>query len=151
MRLGCIAFLLSGRGGHRTGGRAVSDNELSDYLVISRGKWDAGARPEDIQAAIDAFYPWIEGKIAEGRAKPGSRLAKAGATVSRETIVVDGPFGEAKEVVGGFWVLVARSLDEAVQIASENPCMKYGLFYEVRPLEDARCSAFVESAETPAK
>lgn len=127
----------------------MSDTEQSDYLVISRGQWDADAKPEDIQAAIDAFYPWIEGKIAEGKARPGSRLARAGATVSRQRIVVDGPYGEAKEVIGGFWVLVAGSLQEAVELAAQNPCMKYGLFYEVRPLEDVRCSAFAETTETP--
>lgn len=125
------------------------DDELSDYLVISRGQWDKDARPEDIQTAIDAFYLWIEDKVSAGRARHGSRLGRDGATVSRKVLLTDGPYGEAKEVVGGFWVLRARDLAEAAAMAAENPCMKHGLFYEVRPLDGERCSAFDITNETP--
>ena len=61
----------------------------TDYLVLSRGQWDREAAPEAIQAAIDAFYPWLDAHIAAGRMKTGERLARAGATVSRKAVVVD--------------------------------------------------------------
>jgi hypothetical protein len=63
--------------------------------------------------------------------------------------VTDGPFGEAKEVIGGYWFIVASSLEEAAQIAAENPCLKCGLFYEIRPIDPERASAFVVTTETP--
>jgi hypothetical protein len=121
-----------------------------DYLILSRGQWDSNASTQDIQAAIDRFYAWYENNLTAGVFKPGSRLARDGKTVSKHS-VVDGPFAEAKEVVGGYWFIVAGSLDEAAQIAAQNPCIAYGLSFEVRPLEPARASAFELASETPAQ
>ena len=121
---------------------------LSEYLVISRGQWDRDSQPEAIQRAIDEFYVWLERNVAEGRMRTGQRLACEGRTVSRKP-VTDGPYGEAKEVIGGYWFILAGSLDEAARIAAGNPCMQHGLFYEIRPTEAARASAFVRSNETP--
>ena len=123
--------------------------KASEYLVISRGQWDRDATPEAIQAAIDAFYPWIERNVAAGRMRSGSRLKREGATVSRRGILVDGPYGETKELIGGYWVIVADSLDAAAKLAAENPCMPFGLIYEIRPLDPEQASAFVRANETP--
>ena len=81
--------------------------------------------------------------------KLGSRLANDGITVTRERLLKDGPYGETKEVIGGYWFIVADSLEEAAKTASENPCLKYGLFYEIRPTDPDRASAFKLAAETP--
>ena len=124
--------------------------QASEFLVISRGQWDEDKTPEEIQGAIDAFYAWADRLIAEGRMKPGQRLAKPSMLVSRHG-VTDGPFTESKEIIGGYWTFIANSLEEAAALAEQNPCMKCGLLYEVRPFEDVRCSAYVESNETPRK
>lgn len=123
----------------------------SEYLVISRGQWDATASPEQIQSAIDDFYLWLERNIAEGKMKPGQRLSHLGKTVARNNVITDGPFGETKEVIGGYWFILADSLEEAAQIAHGNPCMRCGLFYEIRPVETARASAFNKATETPSR
>lgn len=122
--------------------------EPGEYLVISRGQWDADASPQDIQAAIDQFYDWHEDLVAKGQMKRGQRLARDARLVTRERII-DGPFAEAKEVVGGYWWILAHSLDEAARIAADNPCLAYGLSFEVRPIEGVRASAFAETNETP--
>lgn len=122
---------------------------MNEYLVISRGQWDEGASRDDIQRAIDAFYVWYERSLASGAMKPGSRLAPGGKVVSRSA-VTDGPFAEAKELVGGYWFIVARSLDEAAAIAANNPCLAYGLTLELRPLEAERARANAVTNETPA-
>jgi len=121
----------------------------SDYLVLSRGQWDTTASKEDIEAAIGKFYDWYSRNLEAGTMKPGSRLSTAGALVSKAGIVTDGPFGEAKEVIGGYWIIVARSLREAAEVAAQNPCMPYGLTFEIRPLESARASAYDVTNETP--
>jgi hypothetical protein len=121
-----------------------------EYLVISRGQWDAERSPKEIQKAIDAFYVWYDRLVAEGKMKPGQRLARAGKLVSRGR-VIDGPFTEAKEVIGGYWFIVAGSLEEAAKIAAENPCLACGLFNEVRPVERERASAFAVTSETPTR
>jgi len=50
-------------------------------------------------------------------------------------VTTDGPFGESKEVIGGYWFIVAKDLDEAAEIAKGNPCLDYGLFLEIRPID----------------
>lgn len=126
----------------------MNSPELHDYLVLSRGQWDRDLPPQVIQSAIDAFYGWYGGLLAEGKVLPGQRLAREGKLVSRER-VQDGPFAEAKEIVGGYWFFRAASLDEAAALAAQNPCLACGLSFEVRPVELERASAFVRSNETP--
>ena len=123
----------------------------SEYLVISRGQWDKEISRGEIQNAIDQFYVWLTRLVDEGKMKTGQRLASTGKTVFRKNVVTDGPFGEAKEVIGGYWFIVAGSLEEAAQIAAENPCLKCGLFYEIRPIDPGQASAFVVTTETPSE
>ena len=120
----------------------------SDYLLISRGQWDETASPQDVQDAIDRFYAWYERGLADGVLKPGSRLERRGKRVTRDGIT-DGPFAEAKELVGGYWFIVADSLEDAARIAAQNPCLAFGLELEIRPLEAARARADDVTNETP--
>ena len=126
----------------------ANEQALSEYLVISRGRWDERKSSQEIQAAIDAFYAWHERLVVEGKAKPGQRLAQPTMMVSQHG-VIDGPFAESKEVIGGYWFFLAGSLAEAAALAAQNPCLACGLSYEVRPIELERCSAFDETSETP--
>jgi hypothetical protein len=122
----------------------------SEYLVISRGQWDKDLSKEQIQTAIDDFYVWHDKLVAEGKMRAGQRLAREGKLVSRNA-VIDGPFAEAKEVVGGYWFFIAESLDEAAKLAAQNPCIACGLSCEVRPIETVRASAFALTNETPSE
>jgi hypothetical protein len=123
-------------------------NTPSEYLVISRGQWDPDIAPERVQTAIDEFYRWLDGLVQEGKMKPGQRLGVEGKTVARSG-VMDGPFGEAKEVIGGYWFILAGSLAEAAEIAAGNPCLQCGLFYEIRPIDPEQATAFTITNETP--
>jgi hypothetical protein len=127
----------------------MSDNATrSEYLVLSRGQWDADASKEQIQGAIDRFYVWYEQQVAQGTIKRGQRLARERKTVSRGG-VVDGPFAETKEMIGGYWIIVAASLEQAAAIAARNPCLAFGLSYEIGPIEPVRASAYALTCETP--
>lgn len=120
----------------------------NEYLLISRGQWDEDADKGAVQDTIDRFYAWYEEGLAQGRLKPGSRLANRGKLVSRDA-VTDGPFSESKELVGGYWFILADTLEEAAAIAAENPCLAFGLTVEVRPLESVRSSVEIVTNETP--
>lgn len=120
----------------------------AEYLLLSRGQWDPAKSKEEIQAAIDDFYAWHEKLVGEGKFKTGQRLATGGLFVSQGGIM-DGPFTEAKEVIGGYWFIIAGSLQEAAAIAAQSPCLACGLAYEIRPIETERASAFRLSNETP--
>ena len=49
--------------------------------------------------------------------------------------VTDGPFAETKEQLGGFFLISARDLNEAIQVASKFPSVRFGTM-EVRPVKD---------------
>ena len=105
----------------------------AEYLVISRGQWNRDISQEQKESVIDDFYVWLEGLVKEGKMKTGQRLTHEGKTVSRKNVITDGPFGESKEVIGGYWFIIADNLEEAAQIAGGNPCLSYGIFTEIRP------------------
>ena len=50
------------------------------------------------------------------------------------TLTTDGPFADTKEVLGGFFVLEADNIDDAIQVASQIPAARLGGSVEVRPL-----------------
>ena len=63
--------------------------------------------------------------------KYGSTVRVRGGKVS----ITDGPFAETKETLGGFFLINARDLNEAIQVASKWPSARIGSI-EVRPIED---------------
>ena len=126
----------------------LDNTATSEFLVISRGQWDRDKSPAEIQQAIDAFYSWKDKLVAEGKMKAGQRLATQAKIVSKSG-VLDGPFAETKEVIGGYWFFIASSLEEAAKLAAQNPCMACGLTYEIRPIELEQASAYKVTNETP--
>jgi hypothetical protein len=121
---------------------------INEYLLLSRGQWDADKSQQQIQTAIDAFYAWHGRLVAQGRFKTGQRLAKAAKLVTRSGIT-DGPFTESKEIIGGYWFVLASSLEEAARIVAANPCLACGLAFEIRPIEAEQASAYREGNEAP--
>jgi hypothetical protein len=105
------------------------------FLVISRGQWDSTLSRKERQNVIDQFYAWLDQLVNEGKMKRGQRLTYEGKTIGRQSAITDGPFGESKEVIGGYWFILANDLDEAAQIAKGNPCLEYGLLVEIRPID----------------
>jgi hypothetical protein len=128
----------------------MSSDPKSDFLLLSRGQWDPASPKVDIEAAIGRFYAWYEANIDQGVFKPGSRLTTDAALVTRGGIRTDGPFAEGKEVIGGYWIIVAESLAAAAAIAADSPILPHGLSYEIRPLEAQRGSVYRHTNETPA-
>jgi len=116
----------------------------TDYLLLFRGKdWDRGLSPEEIQKVMNRLMAWLEGLQGQGRVKAGQPLGEEGRTISgkRGRTVADGPFMESKEAVGGYLIVQAESMDEAVSIAKGNPCLDYGGIVEVRPVAE-ECPTF---------
>jgi hypothetical protein len=107
----------------------------AEYLVIARGQWDRTLARDEIQNVINQFYAWLDRLVNEGKMKRGQRLTYEGRTIARQNVITDGPFGESKEVIGGYWFILANNLDEAAQIAKGNPCLDCGLFFEIRPID----------------
>jgi hypothetical protein len=104
-------------------------------MVLCRGIiWDKSLSPEEIRNATSEFYAWFERLTNEGKIRGARRLAKAGEIVTNKKGVMDGPFPESKEAIGGYWFIQADSFEEAVEIAKGDPSIKYGHTVEVRPI-----------------
>ena len=104
--------------------------------------WDAermNAQEEpDEPGTGDEGFPWLDDLRARGKWIVGDQLAppRRGRTVrvrDGKKLVTDGPFTETKEALGGFDLIEADSLDEAVEIAAGHPIAEFGTI-EVRPL-----------------
>jgi len=81
--------------------------------------------------ADDNVGEWVDEVVARGVSEYGERLRPGhDATTVRvrggDVLVVDGPFSEAKEAIGGFDVIDVRDLDEAIEIASKHPMARFG-------------------------
>lgn len=81
---------------------------------------------------------WYDGLAAQGKVQHGRPLGLRGRVVSgiSGAKVTDGPFAEAKEVVGGYFFLTVANIDEATEIAKGCPGLPLGLTVEVRSVAD---------------
>ncbi len=115
----------------------------SAYLLIFR---DAGPdsykslSPEERQQLLTQWNAWYDGLASAGKLQQGHPLEPKGRIVSgpNGVRVVDGPFAESKEAVGGFFYLTVDSLDEATDIARQCPSLRLdlGISIEVRPVAE---------------
>jgi hypothetical protein len=90
---------------------------------------DATAEPYN--AADDNINTWVSELDERGARVMGDRLRpyeEAVAVKRRDgkVVVSDGPFAEAKEVIGGFDVIECADRDEAIEIASKHPMARFG-------------------------
>ena len=108
---------------------------------IDEGRWSA--MPAAIRDAVMRDYgAWVGemqrlGKhVATGKLAPVAR-AQTIRVKNGARQVVDGPFAETKEQLGGYHVLECRDLDEALALAERIPTLPHGGVVEVRALEPA--------------
>ena len=108
---------------------------MKEFMLIFCGAdyGQLGFSPDKMQAQFDKWGTWIEGlkkdnTYVDGRPlKPGGKIVKG-----KQAVITDGPFAESKEVVGGFLIINANSLEEAAGISKGCPDMEYGCTVEVR-------------------
>jgi hypothetical protein len=93
--------------------------------------------PEEMNEIMGRFSRWMDGMNAQGIVAGTSGLEVAGKILRgpRGASVTDGPFPEAKEIVGGYVIIKAADLDAAVEIARDCPGLDYRMAVEVRPVK----------------
>jgi len=119
-------------------------------MMIFRNANSEGApKPteEQMQAVIKQWQSWITGIVTKGKYSGTNRLLTDGKTVMPNKVVTDGPYVEAKEMIGGYLIVKADSIDEAVELAKGCPGLMMGGNVEVRsvmPIEyDAKSPNFL--------
>jgi hypothetical protein len=86
---------------------------------------------------MEKWVAWFKDLGAKGHLKDyGHPLEAVGRVVKgKQKIVNDGPYAEAKDVVGGYSVIEAKDLEHAVEISKGCPILEIGGSVEVRPIE----------------
>ena len=105
------------------------------YLLLQRGTPGGQQQPSpaQMQEIYAAFNAWKE-KFKDNLVEMGGRLAPAGKVLTPSG-VMDGPLIEAKEIVGGYMVVVADSYEQALEIAAGCPgLIRPGSSCEVREI-----------------
>ena len=107
-------------------------------LIYGDEREAMNAPPEDQQAALDEWWKyeaWIgeKGIKQAGEALQPTTQATTVRVKDGETITTDGPFAETKEQLGGFYLIEAANLDEALEAAVKCPGSWFGSV-EVRPV-----------------
>ncbi|MGH2788434.1 MAG: YciI family protein [Actinomycetota bacterium] len=112
------------------------------YLLLIYGpQWDpSGLTPEQIQASMDEWTDYTADLVKRGVMESGEALEPTHtATTVRlrngETLTTDGPFAETNEVLGGFYLLNCKDLDEVIELAAACPGARNGSI-ELRPITD---------------
>ena len=111
---------------------------MPKFLFVYRSPKDARTTmtPEEMQQMLQRWSGWIGEGIQKGwMLDPGDALKREGKVLNANKVVMDGPFVEAKEIVGGFSIVEAASIDAAAELAKGCPCLLTGGKVEVRPLE----------------
>ena len=108
---------------------------MSEFVFLYRG----GARdrsPEQMQQMMQKWMAWMKDLGANGHLKDrGQPLERSGKLVQgRQKTVTDGPFAEAKDVVGGYTLIEAEDLSKAVELSKGCPIFEVEGAVEVRPV-----------------
>lgn len=110
------------------------------FLVQGGACQDSGLSAEQMQAKMTEVYAWIEGLTKKGVMSAAQPLTPERKIVSGKngSIISDGIAAESKEAVGGYFIVTAATMDEAVSIARTCPMFSYGGQLEVRQIAELK-------------
>src|SRR5690349_5914959 len=98
------------------------------HMLLFRGnEWLKGLSPEQAQKVTGEWMAWFNSLQQQGKATGGHPLESRGKIVSgKNGRIMDGPFAESKEAIGGYFFLEVADFDEALAIAQQCPGLPYG-------------------------
>ena len=109
------------------------------YLLLIYQEEPTEAVPDDVSRSVMSEYAAVTQEIRErglwqaGEALEPTSTATTVRVRNGHTLTTDGPFAETKEALGGFYLIDARDLDEAIEIAAKIPAAREGSM-EIRPI-----------------
>jgi hypothetical protein len=113
----------------------------ASFMLIFRNagpETHAHLTPEQQTVLAKQWNDWYDGLARAGKVEHGRPLGLGGRVVSgaKGERVIDGPYAEGKEIIGGYFFLKAADIDEATAIAKRCPGLPLGLTVEVRPVAE---------------
>ena len=111
---------------------------MKEFMLFIRNEGDPIARlsPQQQQEHIQKVGGFIKNLVEEGKMKAAQPLEMQGSMVSFDNgSFTDGPFNETKEVISGYYHILAEDLNEAISIAKSDPRFEDGKWrIEIRPI-----------------
>ncbi len=110
---------------------------MEEFILIFRHEdGQKVASPEQMQIWMKQTMDWIGGIAAQNKFSGGNGLPFEDSRIVRpNNVVTNGPFGEIKETIGGYIIVKANSVDEAVEFAKRCPVLQgEGNSVEVRKI-----------------
>jgi hypothetical protein len=111
---------------------------MNEFLLIFRNDFKSATAqpsPEQLQHIMKEWQNWIGSIAAQNKlVNSGNRLSVEGKVVKPGEVVTNGPYVEIKEVIGGYSIIRADSLDEAAEISKGCPILTVGGNVEVRTI-----------------
>lgn len=102
---------------------------MNEYMLIYQGgdpKWMEGVTKEELEAAMEQWGAWMGGLQANDQlVSGGSPLHYSGKTISSDKVVTDISAAELKEIVSGYSIIKAASMDDAIAIAKQCPIFNH--------------------------
>jgi len=108
---------------------------MNEFVFLYRGG-EARRSPERAQQTMQKWMAWFKELAEKGHIKDrGQPLERSGKLVKgKKKAVTDGPFTEAKDLVGGYSLVEASDLDQAVELSKGCPILEVDGTVEVRPV-----------------
>lgn len=108
---------------------------MASFLYLFRGGDQVKRSPEEMQAHMQRWRGWIAELAKDGHVKGGEPLEPGGKVMSgSKRLVTDGPYAEAKDLVGGYLLVEWDNLGVATEMATGCPIFDGGGSVEVRPI-----------------
>ena len=114
---------------------------MTQYMLVLRDDPSTykDFSPEQFQKLIEAYNGWAGMLAEQGRLVVGHKLTETGGKVLSKAggrlTVKDGPFGETKEVVGGYYIVKADGYEHAVALCKEHPAFLTAGTVEIREVD----------------
>ena len=109
---------------------------MNEFLLIFRRDFKTNGiqpSPEQLQNMMKEWQNWMGNIAARNKlVNSGNRLSDEGKVVKPGAIVINGPYVEIKEAIGGYIIIRAESMDEAAEISKGCPILTIGGNVEVR-------------------
>ena len=110
--------------------------DKSQFLLLLRQPPGGTPPPDELRKIMARFGEWMQAMSAKGLVIGTNGLEITGKVLRgpRGTTITDGPYPESKEIVGGYVLIAADNLEEAIEAARDCPGLGYGMAVEVRPV-----------------
>jgi hypothetical protein len=108
---------------------------MEKYMLIFHGGHYNSMSPEEMQEHMSKWFAWIEKLKKADIYVAGEPLAPGGKFISNGgKSITDGPYTEGKEVVGGYFIVKAKNMNEAVGLCEDFPNHNHGGSVQVRQI-----------------